>query len=194
MSGDVSRVGLVFSQALRTPRLALLPMSCSLALEIMRKDWAAAQRLLGTPFPLEWRNDGWQWLQTQAANGEDGDRFAVWGTRLALPGTFGEDGPGRGPVLAEVGFHGPPDPDGSVEIGYRVIRNHRRQGLAEEAATALLAWAATNGADSVKASVSPGNTASIALLNKLGFTRSGSYRHRSLGTQLTFHRTARALP
>ncbi|MDQ2750863.1 MAG: GNAT family N-acetyltransferase [Actinomycetota bacterium] len=166
-------------------------MSSPLARAVMRKDWVAAYRLLGTPFPFEWRSDGWQWLKAQATSGEDDDRFVVWGTRLALGAV---DGPARGPVLAEVGFHGPPDPDGSVEIGYRVVSRHRRRGLAEEAVTAVLSWAAAHGADGVKASVSPDNVASIALLHKLAFTATGSYRHPVLGEQLSFRRVARALP
>jgi hypothetical protein len=29
----------------------------------MQKEWTVAKHLLGTPFPLEWRDDGWQWLE-----------------------------------------------------------------------------------------------------------------------------------
>lgn len=175
------------SHTIRTHRLALVAMSSQLASAIMDGDWAAAQLLLGCPFPVEWRDDGWQWLAAQATRGDDDDRFIVWGTRVALPAT--DLGRSSGPVLAEVGFHGPPDSDGWVEIGYRVVRSHRRRGLAEEAATALLAWAATHGASGIRASVASDNAASIALLNKLGFTAVGTLQHRVLGEQLSFHRT-----
>ncbi len=167
-------------------------MPCPLVLAILRKDWVAVWRLLGAPFPHEWRADGWQWLEPQATNGENDDRFVIWGTRLALP-VLHDACPDSGPVLAEVGFHGPPDIDGWVEIGYRVVAQHRRQGLAEEATSALLAWATVHGATGVKASVSPDNTASLALLHKLKFTAAGSYRHRVLGEQLIYHHAADAL-
>lgn len=175
-----------------TPRLVLVPMSCRLVRSILRRDWAAVDRLLETAFPPEWRDDGWQWLEPQATNGEHDDRYVAWGTRLAFAAT--DDVADRGRVLAEVGFHGPPGTDGWAEIGYRVVASYRRRGLAGEAATALLAWASAHGAVGVKASVSPDNAASIGLLRKLGFTEAGSYRHRALGEQLTFHRRTGALP
>ena len=175
------------SHTIHTRRMALVAMSSQLAGAIMEGDWAAARLLLGCPFPFEWRNDGWQWLAAQATTGRDDDRFILWGTRVAVPAT--DLGRSSGPVLAEVGFHGPPDSDGWVEIGYRVVRAHWRRGLAEEAATALLAWAASNGAVGIRASVDADNAASIALLHKLRFTAAGRYEHRVLDEQLSFHRT-----
>jgi RimJ/RimL family protein N-acetyltransferase len=189
MSSDVVVVDGAGPAAIRTPRLELREMSCLLVSTILQKDWPAAQRLLGTPFPLEWRDDGWLWLQPQLKKGEVDDRFIAWGTRLAfpIPGGLGLD---EGPVLAEVGFHGPPDPEGWVEMGYRVVTEHRRQGLAEEATRALLSWAAAHGATGVKASVRPDNAASIGLLHKLRFAAAGPYVHAVLGEQLIFRRSA----
>lgn len=188
MNGELCAAGGVRPEPIHTPRLALVPMPSQLVLAIVGQDWAAAQRLLGTPFPREWHDDGWHWLEPQATNGRFDDRFIAWGTRLALPLTPDVGLPHRGPVLAEIGFHGPPDPAGWVEIGYRVVAEHRRRGLAEEATSALLMWATAHGATGVKASVSPGNTASIGLLNKLGFAASGLHRHDVLGEQLVFCR------
>jgi len=46
------------------------------------------------------------------------------------------------PLLAgTAGFHGPPDIDGSVEIGYSVLAEQQRQGIASETVKALTAWA-----------------------------------------------------
>lgn len=143
--------------------------------------------LLGAAFPVEWRDDGWRWLEPQLAHGQLDDRFIAWGTRLALPRSGGSGMP-RGPVLAEVGFHGPPDADGWVEIGYRVVSEHRRRGLAEEAVRALLTWAAVKGIAGVKASVNHDNAASVSLLHKLGFLATGTYVHPVLGEQLAFRR------
>lgn len=190
MTDSVRAAGGVHSAAIRTVRLAMIPMSSRLVRAVLQKDWVTAERLLGAPFPLEWRDDGWQWLESQAIRGESDERFIVWGTRLVFPATRDVE-KARGPVLAEVGFHGPPDSDGWVEIGYRVVTAHRRRGLAEEATSALLAWAGAHGVTGVMASVSPDNTASIGLLRKLGFTGAGSHRHPILGEQVSFHRMTR---
>ena len=175
-----------------TDRLVLVPMSVDLVRSILRKDWLTAKRLLGTEFPREWREDGWRWLEPQADEGEHDDRFVVWGTRLAFATAADDVDEGRGAVVAEVGFHGPPDTDGWVEIGYRVVASRQREGLAEEAARALLTWAGVAGVSGVKASVSPHNAASIGLLRKLGFIDAGCYEHESLGKQLVFRRRALA--
>lgn len=190
MTEIVRAAGGVHSTAIRTARLALIPMASRLVRAVLQKDWMTVERLLGAPFPLEWRDDGWTWLESQAIRGESDERFIVWGTRIVVPATHHIDEV-RGPVLAEVGFHGPPDSDGWVEIGYRVVAAHRRRGLAEEATSALLAWAVAHGVTAVQASVSPDNTASIGLLRKLGFTGAGSHRHPILGEQLSFHRPTR---
>lgn len=175
-------------EVIRTKRLILVPMSAALVRSILHRDWSSVKRLLGAEFPPEWRDDGWRWLKPQAERGEHDDRYLAWGTRLAFPTGRGRS-QGRGAVLAEVGFHGPPDTDGEAEIGYRVVARYQRQGLAEEAASALLGWATANGVSGVRACVSPANAASIGLLNKLGFTQAGCNQHRILGDQLVFRRS-----
>lgn len=173
----------VHSETVCTERLVLAPMSADVVRSILRGDWSTTRRRIGCEFPLEWREDGWRWLEPQADKGEQDDRYVAWGTRLAFarePDVLTE---GRAAVLAEVGFHGPPDTEGWAEIGYRVVARYRRHGFAEKAARALLRWATARGAVGIKASVSPGNTASIGLLRKLGFTMTGRYEHDMLGPQ-----------
>src|SRR3954454_16394848 len=48
-------------------------------------------------------------------------------------------------VVGSVGFHGPPDDGGRVEIGYDIVAGDRRRGYAREAVRALLAWAWSTG-------------------------------------------------
>jgi RimJ/RimL family protein N-acetyltransferase len=163
-----------------TQRLAMTPMSCEAMRAIMAADWQRADELLATPFPTEWRSDGWEWLAPRVVEGDHDARLLVWGTRLARLID------GRGQAVAEVGFHGPPDDHGWVEIGYRVVTGYRRRGFAEEACRGLLDWAFTTGVAGVRAAISPDNEASARLAQKLGFARAGRARHEVLGEQLIF--------
>jgi ribosomal-protein-alanine N-acetyltransferase len=80
-----------------------------------------------------------------------------------------------GSVVGDLGFKGPPRPDGSIEIGYSVVPGRRRLGYATEGARVLVAWAlAQPGVTSVVASCDPDNTASIRTLERLRFTRVGA--------------------
>ncbi|HIT74701.1 MAG TPA: GNAT family N-acetyltransferase [Candidatus Avipropionibacterium avicola] len=72
-------------------------------------------------------------------------------------------------VVGDIGFHGPPDPDGVVEIGYEVVPDWRRHGLASWAVRQLLATAADHGAQSVQAEVIGENPASAGVLERCGF-------------------------
>jgi ribosomal-protein-alanine N-acetyltransferase len=75
-------------------------------------------------------------------------------------------------VVGDIGFHGPPDANGVVEIGYSVAPTRRRRGYAVEAARALIEWALTQpGIRLIVAGSDPGNAASIATLERLGFER-----------------------
>lgn len=82
--------------------------------------------------------------------------------------------PGR-PMIGLAGFHGPPDNAGAVEVGYEIDESHRRQGYGSEAAAGLVAWALRHGgARRVLAAIRRDNHASLAVVNRLGFTSAGS--------------------
>lgn len=80
-------------------------------------------------------------------------------------------------------FHSRPDPDylrdiapGAVELGYTVLPEFRRRGLAEEAVRAMMDWAARrHGVHRFVVSVSPANLASVTMARKLGFARVGGH-------------------
>lgn len=72
------------------------------------------------------------------------------------------------------GFHGAPDTAGTVEIGYRVDPAWRRRGYAKRSIEILLAAARSHpDVETVRASVRPDNTPSIALVTIYGFTPVG---------------------
>ena len=72
-------------------------------------------------------------------------------------------------VVGEAGFHGPPDPDGVVELGYEVVPGWRRRGVATRACGLLLAQAWSLGARGVRAEATPANVASRRVLLANGF-------------------------
>jgi RimJ/RimL family protein N-acetyltransferase len=78
-----------------------------------------------------------------------------------------------GLVVGSIGFFGPPAPaaDGvlEAEIGYGLVEDARGRGVASEAVAGLLAQTDRAGVR-VRAAVEPGNTASVRVLAKCGFT------------------------
>lgn len=169
--------------------MTLRPMSPALMSAVLAADWAEAESLLGIEFPPEWRADDWEWLAHHAAKVEHDQRFIAWGPRLLIAQKSADARSLQVAVIGEAGFHGPPAPDGTVEIGYMIVTEHRRQGFAEEAASALMRWAmAQHGVAGFKAMVDPTNDPSSNLLRKLGFTEAGRYQHERLGEQLVFRR------
>ena len=69
------------------------------------------------------------------------------------------------------GFHGPPDKEGVVEIGYAMQPSFREQGLATEAVEGLVGWALSHErVRKVCARTLPHLTASIRVLEKTGFS------------------------
>ena len=79
-----------------------------------------------------------------------------------------------GPVVGHAGFHGPPDADGMVEIGYTVDPVFRRRGYGRAMVRALLDRARLQPEVSrVRASIAPDNVASLGTIRGFGFTQVG---------------------
>jgi len=77
-------------------------------------------------------------------------------------------------VIGSIGFHGPPDEHGRLEIGYSVDPAYRRRGYAIEAVRAMFEWALErHGVRRFIASVSPDNEPSLGLIRQFGFERVG---------------------
>ena len=72
-------------------------------------------------------------------------------------------------VIGDVGFHGPPDDDGAVEIGYQVVPAWRRRGIASRAVGLIMAETVRHGALSVSAEVVGDNLGSSRSLQRNGF-------------------------
>ncbi|MFE5208990.1 GNAT family N-acetyltransferase [Streptomyces sp. NPDC056600] len=77
-------------------------------------------------------------------------------------------------AVGSMGFHGPPDEEGRVEIGYDLAVAARGKGYATEALRALAGWAlARDGVSVVTARVDPANAASRHVLERGGFRQAG---------------------
>jgi [ribosomal protein S5]-alanine N-acetyltransferase len=171
---------------IHAPRLDLVVMSPALMRALLAADWDQAGKLLGARIPAEWRGEDWQWLGERPDQADADPSAMPWLPRALL--LADETGRQEPAVVGEAGFHGPPDGDGRVEIGYMVVSEHRRRGYAEEAVRALMAWAtAEYGITRFRAGISPQNAASLGLIRKLGFAQAGTRQHDRRGEELIFH-------
>ncbi len=77
-------------------------------------------------------------------------------------------------VIGDVGFMGPPDATGAVNVGCAITAGARGQGFATEALSAVLEWArAQSGLTCVLADTTRSNIASQRLLERVGLHRVG---------------------
>ena len=78
-------------------------------------------------------------------------------------------------VVGDIGFLGPPDAAGTVEIGYSVVSGRRGRGYASEMVEILVRWAFRDErARRITAHTDPDNGASMKVLEKNGFQRAGT--------------------
>lgn len=152
---------------LRTERLQLIPCPAEVARAAVGEGAAAAARLLGVEVHPAWPPaDLLEVLPGYADVVEIDPRWCIWGVWLAL------DAAGTR-LVGDAGFKGPPDSDGSVEIGYGVMEDLRSRGYATEMVRALVGWAFERGVKRMQARCLPTNLASQAVLKKVGFRRVG---------------------
>lgn len=130
------------------------------------------------------------------------DRQAVWKFRSAQLAMAPDDAGwitaalidrASGQAVGCAGFHGPPDAEGMVELGYSVDPVFRRRGYARAALELLLARAAREpGVRTVRATISPDNDASRNLVLQYGFVENGSQWDEDDGLEIIFEVPARA--
>jgi RimJ/RimL family protein N-acetyltransferase len=74
-----------------------------------------------------------------------------------------------GQAVGDIGFHGPPDADGQVTIGYQVVPAEHGRGIATTACARLVALAWSAGARRLLAATAADNRASQTVLRRNGF-------------------------
>ena len=163
--------------------LHLVPLSVDAMRALVAGELDAASEELGiraTPFLVD---HAWLWDIRLAQVAQDPAALAWIARAATLP---------DGTVVGLVGFHGPPDERGMVEVAYGVDPAFRRQGYARALLALALDWAASVPEVSVvRASISPSNQASLATLRPFGFDPVGEQWDEQDGLELLFERPAR---
>ena len=165
-----------------TVTLALIPASVLTAM--LEGDLPRASIRFGLELPSFFLTQGWLWrFRLNQLTSEPAS--APWLVRavIAQPKDI---------VVGHAGFHGPPDDRGMVEIGYSILPEFRRRGYGRAAARELIHYAAAvPDVRVVRASISPDNVASLALVNTLGFLQVGQQWDEEDGLELIFERSLR---
>jgi RimJ/RimL family protein N-acetyltransferase len=146
-------------------------------------DLEAAGREAGATVPPGLDEDLTDFLRYRLAQVDADPSIRQWLGRLMVL----TDQAGERRVIGTLGFHGPPDERGRLEVGYRVEAEYRRQGYARESIRALFDWAASaHGIHRFIASISPTNEPSLQLAAGFGFVQTGSHIDEIDGLELEF--------
>lgn len=152
---------------LKTERLELIGCTAEL-LRAEGEDRARFGALLSAAVPAAWPPELydeaarlWTLNAVEASPGREG----WWSYYLVL------NGGGPRELVGLAGYKGPPQDDGTVEVGYGVLPAHQRRGYATEAVAALVERAFSHPeVTRVIAETLPELVPSIGVLEKSGFT------------------------
>ena len=162
---------------LLTPRLELIPATFEL-IHADLKGCSHLARLLGVRAPGDWpppltHFTVMLWFKQQLKKSPQWTGWFPWywiGRTERL-------------LIGWGGFKGVPTDDGTVEIGYSVVRGFQRRGYATEAVAALTGWAFSHAqVRRIMAEAHPQRTTSRRVLEKIGFkqlegaSEDGSFR------------------
>lgn len=173
---------------IQTNRLKLVSMSSHVIEALLRDDRRKAAELGGFAIPdsMLFKQST---LKRRLRQLDENPTIQPWLLRAIVLRESNE-------VCGRVGFHAPPGseelrdivPDG-VELGYAVAEPFRRRGIAKEAVIGLIHWAWAHHSQRVFVlSISPKNTASLAMARSLEFKKIGSHDDPSDGIELYFAR------
>lgn len=153
---------------LKTPRLELWTVSPEVARLAVVSRKKAGERL-GLEISRDWPSrDLREALPELGRFVEHNPEAACWGIWLIVHAAARM-------VIGDIGFRGPADQTGTLEIGYSVVPGFRQQGFASEAAGALAQWAF--GQPEVRRIIARcrmDNLGSIRVLERTGFRRTAN--------------------
>jgi RimJ/RimL family protein N-acetyltransferase len=164
-----------------TPRVEIVQLDAAALRGLADGDQAAAERT--SPVPLTPYLAGPECRRVWEIRAEqvvEDPPSAAWITGIVWD-------PERGLAVGRAGYHGPPDADGMVEVGYSIDPRFRRQGYARAALRVLLARAAAEpGVRTFRATISPDNVASRDLVLAHGLVEVGEQEDDEDGLEIIY--------
>jgi RimJ/RimL family protein N-acetyltransferase len=164
-----------------TPRVEIVQLDAATLRALGDGDQEAAERT--SPVPLSAYLAGpdcrrvWEIRAEQVV---DDPPSAAWVTGIVWD-------PERALSVGRAGFHGPPDGDGMVEVGYSIDPRFRRHGYARAALRVMLARAeADPDVRIVRATIAPDNVASRDLVLVHGLTAVGEQEDEEDGLEIIY--------
>jgi ribosomal-protein-alanine N-acetyltransferase len=160
-------------EPIRTPRLELLSMPPPFIEALLEDRYEEAAQLLGIALPHGPPDrQVKRFLVRRLEQIRRDPAVQRWLARVIVLRTRDRS------MIGNVGFHGEPgvnakNREDALEIGYGILPEYRGRGYATEAVRALIEWARGEGFHHFIASVAPDNSPSLAIVQKLGFVRTG---------------------
>lgn len=154
-----------------TERLDLVPGTPETMRAALESN-AALAAALGVMVPDTWPPEfldppALEWTLAQLEKAAGGDHWWLYFILLRAA-------PGGRTLIGSGGYKGPPDAEGTVEVGYGIVRDQHRRGYASETTRGLLARAfARPEIRRVLAETLPELVGSIGVLRKCGFRHIG---------------------
>lgn len=166
-----------------TQQIRLVPLSAATMEALLADDLTTANREAGVELTELFLNEHSKWLLNFRLPQVKGDPASA---RWLIHAIVSEP---DGTVVGHAGYHGPPNENGMVEVGYTIDEQYRRRGYARAALAALIEQAAAEpGVRVVRASISPTNAASLATIAGFGFLEAGEQWDEEDGLELLFER------
>lgn len=158
---------------LHTEQLELVPAPAEFIRLLATGEYERASCLLNVFVPVGWPDDDaaraglHMHLQAMQENALE----LLWRIRLIVLRESRE-------VIGSINLKGLPRQNGDVEIGWGVSAEHRRQGIAVEAAGAVVAWVFSQaGVKRVIATIPEDNVASMRVAERLGMSLTQERKH-----------------
>lgn len=172
-----------FDEVVKAERLELVLMTLTFMEALQRRDLTAASAELGASVPPWLADDMQDFLEYRLAQVREDPSVRGWlGRSMVLT-----EADGARHVVGSIGFHGPPDDENRLEIGYRVDPHYRNRGFARESASAMYTWAHDkHGITTFVASVAPDNIPSLNLIEEYGYVLRGEQMDDIDGLELVF--------
>ncbi len=162
-----ARVRIVHLSASDLAALATGQLAVSSLDDARLTPWLVSDEAIGT-----WRRRAGQVVDTPAD--------LAWVTGLLVDDDTGA-------AVGKAGFHAAPDRDGMVEVGYAVDPAYRRRGYARAALLLMIERARSDPSVRVlRATISPDNAASLALIAQLPFVETGEQWDDEDGLEIVF--------